>query len=107
MSRPKSRKIQNLVANPACTLSARLDGIDLVLEGEATRVTDRSTLQEVAGQYRQCGWPIEVNGDVLTAPFSAPITSPPPWHLYRFRLRTAFGIATVEPYGSTRWQFDH
>jgi hypothetical protein len=27
-------------------------------------------------------------------------------HLYRFTFHTAFGVATAEPYGATRWQFD-
>ncbi len=35
-----TRKSRDLAAQPACTLSIRLAGIDLVLEGEATRVTD-------------------------------------------------------------------
>jgi hypothetical protein len=43
-----ARKTPNLVANPACTLSMRLDGIDLVLEGEARRDAD-PTLAAVGG----------------------------------------------------------
>ena len=101
-----TRKSRNLAANPACTVSVRLEGIDLVLEGEATRVTDRPTLEQVAGQYREGGWPAEVDGDAFTAPYSAPSAGPPPWHLYRFTCHTAFGVATAEPYGATRWQFD-
>jgi hypothetical protein len=30
---------------------------------------------------------------------------PPPWQLYRFNLHTAFGVATAEPHGATRWRF--
>ena len=52
------------------------------------------------------GWPAEVDGDAFTAPFSAPSAGPPPWHLYRFTFDTAFGVATAEPYGATRWRFD-
>jgi hypothetical protein len=48
-SGPGTRKARNLEANPACTISVRLQGIDLVLEGEATRVVDRPTLERVAG----------------------------------------------------------
>ena len=75
-------------------------------KGDAARVTDRTTLEEVARLYREGGWPAEVEGDAFTAPFSAPSAGPPPWHLYRFRLHTAFGVATAEPYGATRWRFD-
>nr|MBA3644450.1 pyridoxamine 5'-phosphate oxidase family protein [Chloroflexia bacterium] len=39
-------------------------------------------------------------------PYSAPSAGPPPWHLYRFTLHTAFGVATAEPSGATRWRFD-
>ncbi|MDP9374712.1 MAG: pyridoxamine 5'-phosphate oxidase family protein [Chloroflexota bacterium] len=105
-SGPGTRKARNLAANPACTIAARLEGIDLVLEGEATRVAERPTLERVAGLYRAGGWPAEVAGDAFRAPFSAPSAGPPPWHLYRFTFHTAFGVATAEPYGATRWRFD-
>src|SRR5262245_30497016 len=39
-SSPGARKAKNLAGNPACTLSLRLPTLDLVLEGEAARVTD-------------------------------------------------------------------
>jgi hypothetical protein len=105
-SGPETRKARNLAANPACTISVKLEGIDLILEGEATRVTDRPTLEEVARLYREAGWPAEVEGDAFTAPFSAPSAGPPPWQLYRFRFHTAFGVATAEPHGATRWRFN-
>jgi hypothetical protein len=104
-SSPAARKARNLAANPACTISARLEGIDVVFEGEASRVTDAATLRSVVAVFRSGGWPAEVEGDAFTAPFSAPSAGPPPWHLYRFRFDTAFGVATVEPYGATRWCF--
>ena len=105
-SGPGTRKARNLAANPACTISVRLEGIDLVLEGKAARVADRPTLEQVAGLYREGGWPAQVEGDAFTAPFSAPSAGPPPWHLYRFTFHTAFGVATAEPNGATRWRFD-
>jgi hypothetical protein len=45
-SGPGTRKARNLAANPACTISARLEDVDLVLDGEAHRVTDHPTLEE-------------------------------------------------------------
>jgi hypothetical protein len=53
----KARKARNLAANPACTISVKLEGIDLVLEGEAIRATDKGTLERLAGRYRAVGWP--------------------------------------------------
>ena len=77
-----------------------------MFEGEATRVTDGPTLARLAALYREGGWPAEVAGDAFTAPDSAPSAGPPPWHLYRFTLHTAFEIAGEEPHGATRWRFD-
>jgi hypothetical protein len=105
VSGPGTRKSRNLAANPVCTISAALRGIDLVFEGEATRVTDASTLERLAGHYRAQGWPAEVEGDAFTAPYSAPSAGPPPWHLYRVAFHTAFGVAGEEPNGATRWRF--
>jgi hypothetical protein len=103
---PRTRKARNLAANPACTISCRLPGIDVVLEGRAERVTDPDTLERLAAVYREGGWPAEVRGDAFTAPYSAPSAGPPPWHLHRLTCHTAFGVATAEPHGASRWRFD-
>src|SRR5690348_1928818 len=50
VSGPETQKSRNLAANPACTLSVRLEGIDLVLEGDARRVTDPLTLEKIAAR---------------------------------------------------------
>jgi hypothetical protein len=103
-SGPDTRKSRNL-ASPACTLSLRLDGIDLVLEAEAHRVTDWPTLAAVATVFREGGWPAEAEGDAITAPYSAQSAGPPPWHLYRLTCHTAFGVGLREPHGASRWRF--
>jgi Pyridoxamine 5'-phosphate oxidase len=102
---PDTRKARNIAENPACTMSASRPGIDLVFEGKAERVTDASTLEAVATVYRDSGWPVEVDGDIFTAPYSAPSAGPPPWHLFRLTAHTVFGVTTAEPYGATRWRF--
>lgn len=104
-SGPDSRKLRNIAANPACTVSMSLPGIDLVVEGEAAHVTDAATLEAVAALFREHGWPVEVEGTAFTAPYNAPTAGPPPWDLYRVTLQTVFGVATAEPYGATRWRF--
>jgi nitroimidazol reductase NimA-like FMN-containing flavoprotein (pyridoxamine 5'-phosphate oxidase superfamily) len=103
---PDSRKARNLAGNPACTISVRLTGMDLVVDGTAARVADAATLERLAEIYRQGGWPAEVDGDAFTAPYSAPSAGPPPWHLYRVTIHSAVGVAAAEPYGATRWRFD-
>lgn len=105
VSGPSTLKSRNLAANPACSVSVRLRGIDLVLEGVAQRVVDVSTLERVAAVYRTGGWPAEVDGDAFTASFTAPSAGPPPWHVYRLALRTAVGVASAAPHGATRWDF--
>ncbi|MGA8112372.1 MAG: pyridoxamine 5'-phosphate oxidase family protein [Actinocatenispora sp.] len=105
VSGPGTRKSRNLAANPACSVSVRLRGIDLTMEGEARRVTNASTVDRVAAFYRTGGWPATAEGDVLTAPYSAPSAGPAPWHLYRLTLHTAVGVAGAEPHGATRWDF--
>jgi hypothetical protein len=104
-SGPGTRKSRNLAANPACTIAAHLPGMDLVFEGEATRVTDQPILEDVAARYRELGWPAEVDGDAFTGPFSAPSAGPPPWYLYHITFHTVFGVASAEPNGATRWRF--
>ena len=105
-SGPGTRKARNLAANPNCTLAVRLSGLDLTLEGVAARVGDRPALERLAALYREGGWPAEVAGDALTAPFSAPSAGPPPWDLYRLDAHTGIGVATAEPSGATRWRFE-
>ncbi|HEY1487025.1 MAG TPA: pyridoxamine 5'-phosphate oxidase family protein [Micromonosporaceae bacterium] len=104
-SSPAARKARDLAVNPRCTISVALPGIDLVLDGAATRITDPDTLEQLAAGYREGGWPAQVDGDAFTAPFSAPSAGPPPWHVYRFTFHTVIGVATAEPQGATRWRF--
>jgi hypothetical protein len=102
---PATRKGRNLAQNPAVTLSAALPGIDLTIEGDAERVTDTETLEALAAIYNEGGWPVRVDGDTFTAPYSAPSAGPPPWHLFRVTIRTVFGVAGAEPHGATAWRF--
>ncbi|MDQ2914287.1 MAG: pyridoxamine 5'-phosphate oxidase family protein [Chloroflexota bacterium] len=101
----RTRKGRNLAANPKCVVSVSLTGIDLVLEGSAVRISDRPTLLRLAKRYAAQGWPASVSGAALTAEYSAPSAGPPPWNLYVVRPSTAFGVASAEPSGATRWHF--
>lgn len=102
---PGTRKAKNLVTNPACAFAIGLKSIDLTLEGEAELVRDAATLEAVVAKFQAGGWPAEVEHGRLVAPYSAPSAGPPPWDLYRFRFHIAFGVATKEPWGATRWRF--
>jgi len=100
-----TRKSRHLRANPRCSVSLALTGLDLVIEGTAAPVTDEQTLARLAEQYRAQGWPATVAGGAHTAPYSAPSAGPPPWYLYALTPETAFGVATTEPFGASRWRF--
>ena len=105
-SGPGTRKSRNLAANPNCAISVSLPGLDLIIEGRATKVTDQPTLERLAGRYAAQGWPARAIDGALTAEYSAPSAGPPPWHLYAMTPSTAFGVATAKPYGATRWRFN-
>jgi hypothetical protein len=105
VSGARTRKSRNLSANPSCVVSVSLAGIDLVLEGTAIRVTDRPTLLRLAKRYANQGWPASVKDEGFTAEYSAPSAGPPPWSLYVVRPATAFGVASADPPGATRWRF--
>lgn len=104
-SGPTARKTRDLLGNPACTLSMRVTGMDLICDGTAVRETDPMLLEAVAGKYRDGGWPAEVDGDALTAPYSAQTAGPPPWHLYRLTIAQIVGLKLSESSGATRWRF--
>jgi hypothetical protein len=106
VSGPNTQKSRNLAANPYCAVSVAFPGLDLVLEGTAERVTDARTVSEIVQRYAANGWPATAEGIVITAPYSAPSAGPPPWHLYAMTPSTAVGLATEEPHGATKWQFD-
>ena len=102
----QTRKGRNLARDPRCTLSLALLEFDLVVEGEASLVTDPSTVAKMAALWA-VDWPCKVDesGVALTADFSAPSAGPPPWHVYRITTQRATAVATVEPGGATRWDF--
>lgn len=104
VSGPSTTKAQNITRDPRCSFAISLPDLDLVLDGSASRVTDPQTLTEVAQAFAQRGWPLEVEGDGVTASFGAPTAPPPPWHLHAFKPTTALGVATSAPGGATRWR---
>jgi hypothetical protein len=88
-------------------LSVATSDFDLVVEGNAHKVTDPATVADIAQRYAAEGWPARVDdtGVALTAEFSAPSAGPPPWFVYRLLPSAATALLTVEPGGATRWRF--
>jgi hypothetical protein len=102
-SGPGTRKSRNLARDPRCVVSVATHPFDLVVEGVAERVTDAAALQRFAEAAAAGGWPASVEGDAVTAEFSAPSAGPPPWHVHRIVPATVFALGTAEPYGATRF----
>jgi hypothetical protein len=102
-----TRKGRNLARDPRCALSVATEEFDLVIEGEAQRITDPPTVASLASRWAAEGWPArpDESGQALTAAYSAPSAGHPPWFVYRLTPRAATAVGTVEPGGATRWHF--
>jgi hypothetical protein len=103
-SGPATRKSRNIAADPQCVLSIATQQFDLVIEGHAVRVTDVDELNTVVEVFRRGGWPAQVDGDALTAEFSAPSAGPPPWWLYRIDAQSVFAFGTDDTSGATKYE---
>ena len=88
-------------------MSVATEEFDVIVDGEAHKVTDPPTVVRMADRWAAEGWPARVDetGMALTAEYSAPSAGPPPWFVYRLEPRTATALLTVEPGGATRWRF--
>jgi hypothetical protein len=104
----QTQKARNLARDSRCALTLSTQEFDLVIEGEARKVTDSRTVARMAAQWAAVGWPVRVDdtGTGLTAEYSAPSAGPPPWYVYRVVALKASAVSTVEPGGATRWEFD-
>jgi hypothetical protein len=102
-----TRKGKNLARDPRCSLSVATHDFDLIVEGEAHKVTDRATVAAMAKRWAAAGWPARVDdtGMAITAEYSAPSAGPPPWVVYQLSPKTATALLTVDEGGATRWRF--
>jgi len=104
----RTHKAENVARDPRCTVSVATKGFDVMVAGDARRVTDPKVVAKIAGLWAKSGWPVEPDGSGtgITAPFNAPALGPPPWHVYEVTPRTATAVGTDEAApGSTRWKF--
>ncbi len=72
-SGPLEQKTTNLRSNPRCLLTTGTNelhaGLDVVVEGSAVRVTDRSRLTELAALWKsKLDWDFEVGDDAFRDP---------------------------------------
>jgi hypothetical protein len=100
-----SRKARNLAMNASCAISTGGPSLDLVLEGEAAKVTDETRLERVAEAYgTKYQWPVTVRDGALAGE-GAPTAGPPPYAVYEVIPTKAFGFGTDESLGAARWTF--
>jgi general stress protein 26 len=98
------QKAKNVERNPHCILTTGTNqlrsGLDVVVEGDATRVTDGATLQRLAALWKsKLDWPFEVGDGVF--------------HDGAGREGLVFGVRPVkilafgkgEPFSQTRYRF--
>jgi hypothetical protein len=105
---PSERKAKNLAENTHCVLTTGrnvLDGLDVVVEGDAAKVSDPTELAGVIGTYET------KYGSRFTAPEGT-------WFglgdairrgdvlVYRVAPTTAFGFSKGTPFSQTRWRWD-
>ncbi|MFF3374567.1 pyridoxamine 5'-phosphate oxidase family protein [Streptomyces sp. NPDC002680] len=102
---PEERKARNLAQNPQVVLTTGTStwnkGYDLVVEGEAVRVSDDDRLHELAAAWEAkygSFWHFEVrDGHFQHGSGHAVVFSVAP--------RTVFGFGKGEPFSQTRWRF--
>jgi hypothetical protein len=102
-----TRKGHNVARDPRCSIALSIRDADVVIEGEAARVTDPAQVARIAKAWADDGWPAEPDqsGTGITAPFNAPSQGPPPWNVYRIDPRSATVVLGADPGGLTRFKF--
>ncbi|WP_137989638.1 pyridoxamine 5'-phosphate oxidase family protein [Streptomyces vilmorinianum] len=102
---PDERKARNLAENREVVLTTGTaslgEGFDVVVEGEAVRVTDEERLRALAGAYVDKygpDWRFDVREGAFVGDGGTAL-------VFAVAPRTAFGFAKGEPFGQTRWRF--
>jgi hypothetical protein len=111
-------KVRNLVANPQCVMAASshvLPALDVIVEGDAVKVTDEAKVRRVADAYTSTlHWPLTVRDGAVFGP-NASTAGSPPYAVFELTPTTVFGLpgiaGTEEGEGvagsftPTRWRF--
>jgi len=102
-----TRKHHNVERDPRCSVAISIRDADVVLDGEAVKVTDPAEIERVVQVWADGGWPAELDesGSGITAPFNAPAQGPPPWDVYRIEPRSVVVVLGTEPGGLSRFRF--
>lgn len=105
---PTERKARNLTQNRQCVLTTgcnQLDGLDLVVEGEATLMHDEAELAIVARTFEfKYGVHLTARDGTWFGLGDAIRDGKTP--VYRVDPTTAFGFGKGKSFSQTRWRFD-
>jgi hypothetical protein len=98
------RKARNLAGNPHCVITTGCnaigEGLDLVIEGVAARVSGEAKLQRLAEGYAsKYGWQFEVRDSAFYNEEGGRAL------VFEVAPTTAFGFGKGETFSQTRWRF--
>lgn len=109
---PGEQKAKNLEANDQCAILTGAnvtDGLDVVVEGRATRVTDDETLRRLAADYEAkygSDWRFAVqDGAFRHGPESLRGEDPGTAIVFTVVSQSAFGFGKGAMYSQTRWRW--
>jgi hypothetical protein len=101
-TRPTSRKAKNLACNAHCVITAASEALDLVVEGDATRLQDESKLRRVAAAFKtKYAWKLVVRDGSV---YDDTLPGSPEYGFYRVTPTRAFGYG-ADGLTATRWRF--
>jgi nitroimidazol reductase NimA-like FMN-containing flavoprotein (pyridoxamine 5'-phosphate oxidase superfamily) len=101
---PASRKAKNLARDPHLAVTTSHQGLDVVVEGTARKVTDEARLRRVAEGYAsKYDWRVAVREGAFHDTEGAPTAGPPPYEVYEVVPMTGFGLPVSEGFAPTRW----
>ncbi|WP_433331075.1 pyridoxamine 5'-phosphate oxidase family protein [Spirillospora sp. CA-294931] len=101
-----SRKARNLARDAHCVVTAHADGIDVVVEGTAAKVTDEEALRRIAAGYAsKYDWHPTPRHGAFHDTDGAPTAGPPPYDAYEVVPVTAFAFPMDADVVPTRWRF--
>lgn len=99
----EERKALNLAANPACIMTTGCNalnhGLDIVVEGNASRNQDAAVIQRLADLYQtRYDWQFTVQDGTLTDGDHSAL-------VFTLTPSTIFAFDKGEPFAQTRWRF--
>ncbi len=105
VSSPTSAKAKHLARDPQCVITVATETAQMVVEGEAQKISDENQLKDVAEAYdSKYQWQVSIRDGAFYAN-GAPTAGPPPYEVYKVVFDKVYGFGTHETFSPTRWRF--